>query len=177
MEIGFEISHALKYGKHKASRTKAERVIGAASLIEDVVNSCATKLELTLPGKMHVYLRTSKYDLGGAHVTSACMDNATIEVDPRQTITGSIATICHELVHVSQALVGDIKYKLDIMEDRSIKWIAYWEGSPYPDDDSPEFYDNCPWEIDANARGHLMMMQFKRAAYTPYKILKKYKRN
>ena len=142
MEIGFEISHALKYGKHKASRTKAERVIGAASLIEDVVNSCATKL-----------------------------------VDPRQTITGSIATICHELVHVSQALAGDIKYKLDIMEDRSIKWIAYWEGSPYPDDDSPEFYDNCPWEIDANARGHLMMMQFKRAAYTPYKILKKYKRN
>jgi hypothetical protein len=70
--------------------------------------------------------------------------------DDRQLM---IATLAHEISHVRQYSIGQLRY------DYSHSNISIWEGKRY--DSNEMAYDDLPWEIDATQNEKALMSIYK----------------
>jgi hypothetical protein len=64
-----------------------------------------------------------------------------------------ISTLAHEVSHVKQYAIGQLRY------DYSSSNVSIWEGKKYNSDEID--YDDLPWEIDALKSERALMSIYK----------------
>jgi hypothetical protein len=76
---------------------------------------------------------------------------AVIFLDAKMTIRHMLRVLAHEMVHLKQLVLGQLKYVGD---------DTYWLGKLFPEGKS---YVNRPWEIEAAQKQEILALRFEEA--------------
>ena len=85
-------------------------------------------------------------------ISKVASDQYILILNTQNDLMRSIFALGHEMVHFDQHTRGD-------MTDDPVKQLVYWKGKSFPAwlCESPEHYNNLPWEKEAAAKQNDLM--------------------